>query len=82
MVSEYHMSHTSRPGSSNVFKRRMLEKIHMADDIELAKMGKDVTVNAQDIKLAVRQSDVNNEDRASIITQDRLKKFNELFGYE
>ena len=55
MVSEYHMSHTSRPGSSNVFKRRMLEKIHMADDIELAKMGKDVTVNAQDIKLAVRQ---------------------------
>jgi hypothetical protein len=60
----------------------MLEKIHMADDIELAKMGKDITVNAQDIKLAVRQSDVNNEDRASIITQDRLKKFNELFGYE
>jgi hypothetical protein len=25
---------------------------------------------------------INNEDKASIITQDRLKKFNEIYGYE
>ena len=31
---------------------------------------------------SVKAQTINNEDKASIITQDRLKKFNEIYGYE
>lgn len=38
-------------------------------------------MKGDDIK-AYANGSISNEDRASIITQDRLKKFNEIYGYE
>ena len=38
-------------------------------------------MKAEDIK-AYANGSISNEDRASIITQDRLKKFNEIYGYD
>jgi hypothetical protein len=46
-----------------------MDKIAMMDDKELEKMGKNLDIDDKD-------------DRASVITQDKLKKFNEIFGYE
>lgn len=41
----------------------------MMDDRELEKMSKNLNVEEQD-------------ERASVITQERLKKFNEIYGFE
>ena len=44
-------------------------------------MEKQVEVKTDEIK-AYANGSISNEDKASIITQDRLKKFNEIYGYE
>jgi hypothetical protein len=49
-------------------------------DKELMRMGKDLDINSADIRL--NASALGADDRASIITQDRLKKFNEIYGYD
>ena len=41
----------------------------MMDDRELEKMGQNLNIGDQD-------------DKASVITQDKLKKFNEIYGFE
>jgi hypothetical protein len=54
---------------SSYFKKRIIDKINMMDDRELEKMNKNLNVEEKD-------------DKASVITQDRLKKFNEIYGFE
>lgn len=71
-------------------KRRILERINNhLDEKDLAKIMKDSQDNNNNTAAAIvaaesvkAQTTINNEDKASIITQDRLKKFNEIYGYE
>ena len=66
-------------------KRKILERINQVDEKELAKIMKETQDNNNGIAAAesVKAQTINNDvDRASIITQDRLKKFNEIYGYE
>ena len=44
------------------------------------RIGKDLDINSGDIKLNASQ--LAADDKVSIITQDRLKKFNEIYGYD
>lgn len=46
-----------------------MDRINMMDDKELEKIGKNLNIEEKD-------------DKASVITQDKLKKFNEIYGYE
>lgn len=46
-----------------------MEKINMMDDRELEKMTKNLNIEEKD-------------DKMSVITQDKLKKFNEIYGFE
>lgn len=41
----------------------------MMDDKDLEKMGKNLNIEEKD-------------DKASVITQDKLKKFNEIYGFD
>jgi len=50
------------------------------DDKELLKIGKDLNLTPHDIRLTAVNQVNSNDDNTSIITQDRLRKFNELFG--
>jgi len=65
-------------------KRRILERFNNNVDEKGAAANKLENGKAQPYKSAAvnQQSTLNNEDRASIITQDRLRKFNEIYGYE
>ena len=66
-------------------KRKILERINKVDEKELAKIMKETQDNNNGAAAAesVKAQTINNDvDRASIITQDRLKKFNEIYGYE
>lgn len=66
-------------------KRKILERINQVDEKELAKIMKETQDNNNGAAAAesVKAQTINNDvDRASIITQDRLKKFNEIYGYE
>ncbi len=66
-------------------KRKILERINQVDEKELAKIMKETQDNNNGAAAAesVKAQTINNDvDRASIITQDRLKKFNEINGYE
>jgi hypothetical protein len=68
-----------------MMKRKILERINQVDEKELAKIMKETQDNNNGIAAAesVKAQTINNDvDRASIITQDRLKKFNEIYGYE
>ena len=62
-------SETGGRAQSSYFKKRILDKINMMDETELEKMSKNLAVDDKD-------------ERASVITQDRLKKFNEIYDYE
>jgi hypothetical protein len=64
-----------------MMKRKILERINQLDDKQLEQIEKELDVKPDDIK-AYANGSISNEDRASIITQDRLKKFNEIYGYE
>lgn len=64
-------SQQSRPQSSSIIKRKILEKLNQMDDRELLRVGNDLNINAGDIKSLA-------DDRASVLTLDRLKKFNEI----
>jgi hypothetical protein len=46
-----------------------MDKINKMDDKELEKMNLELNLEEKD-------------DKASIITQDKLKKFNEIYGFE
>jgi len=62
-------------------KRKLMERINNLDEKEMAKINKELDAkNPETAKHVSYQN--NNEDKASIITQDRLKKFNEIYGYE
>lgn len=68
-----------------MMKRKILERINQVDEKELAKIMKETQDNNNGAAAAesVKAQTINNDvDRASIITQDRLKKFNEINGYE
>jgi hypothetical protein len=68
-----------------MMKRKILERINQVDEKELAKIMKETQDNNNGAAAAesVKAQTINNDvDRASIITQDRLKKFNEIYGYE
>lgn len=62
-------------------KRKILDRINQLDEKQLEQMEKELEVKTDDIK-AYANGSISNEDKASIITQDRLKKFNEIYGYE
>ena len=47
-----------------------MDRINLMDDNELESMGKNMNLGDQ------------QDDKASVITQDKLKKFNEIYGYE
>ena len=64
-----------------MMKRKILERINQLDEKQLEQIEKELDVKPDDIK-AYANGSISNEDRASIITQDRLKKFNEIYGYE
>jgi hypothetical protein len=68
-----------------MIKRKILERINQVDEKELAKIMKETQDNNNGAAAAesIKAQTINNDvDRASIITQDRLKKFNEIYGYE
>jgi len=68
-----------------MMNRKILERINQVDEKELAKIMKETQDNNNGAAAAesVKAQTINNDvDRASIITQDRLKKFNEINGYE
>ena len=75
------VSKKSRPQTASMMKRKILERINQLDDNQLEQIEKELDVKPDDIK-AYANGSISNEDRASIITQDRLKKFNEIYGYE
>jgi hypothetical protein len=64
-----------------MMKRKILDRINQLDEKQLEQMEKELEVKTDDIK-AYANGSISNEDKASIITQDRLKKFNEIYGYE
>jgi hypothetical protein len=64
-----------------MMKRKILERINQLDEKQLEQIEKELDVKPDDIK-AYANGSISNDDRASIITQDRLKKFNEIYGYE
>jgi len=58
-----------------------MERIIQLDEKEMAKINRELDAkNSETIKHVSYLN--NNDDKASIITQDRLKKFNEIYGYE
>jgi hypothetical protein len=68
-----------------MMKRKILERINQVDEKELAKIMKDTQDNNNGAAAAesIKAQTINNDvDRASIMTQDSLKKFNEIYGYE
>ena len=71
----------SRPQTASIMKRKILDRINQLDERQLEQMEKDLEFKTDDIK-AYANGSISNEDKASIITQDRLKKFNEIYGYE
>ena len=71
----------SRPQTASMMKRKILERINQLDEKQLEQIEKELDVKPDDIK-AYANGSISNDDRASIITQDRLKKFNEIYGYE
>lgn len=71
----------SRPQTASMMKRKILERINQLDDKQLEQIEKELDVKGDDIR-AYANGSISNEDKASIITQDRLKKFNEIYGYE
>jgi hypothetical protein len=71
----------SRPQTASMMKRKILDRINQLDEKQLEQMEKELEVKTDDIK-AYANGSISNEDKASIITQDRLKKFNEIYGYE
>lgn len=81
-VLSYHTG-VSRPQTASVMKRKILERINQLDEKELSKIGRDLDVKPEDARAyANNASSIGNDDKASIITQDRLRKFNEIYGYE
>ena len=63
-------------------KRKILDRLNQLEEKQLAQLEEELdSVRGDDIKLYANGS-ITNEDKASIITQDRLKKFNEIYGFE
>lgn len=60
---------TQSRAQSSYFKKRIIDKINMMDDKDLEKMGKNLNLEEKD-------------EKASVITQDKLKQFNEIYGYD
>eukprot|EP00347_Sterkiella_histriomuscorum_P011364 403372734 len=60
---------TQSRAQSSYFKKRILDRINMMDEQDLEKIGHDLNIEDRD-------------DKASVITQDKLKKFNEIYGFE
>ena len=54
---------------SSYFKKRIIDQINMMDDRQLENMSKNLNIEEKD-------------EKASVITQDRLRKFNEIYGFE
>ena len=75
------VSGRSRPQTASMMKRKILERINQLDEKQLEQIEKDLDVKTDEIK-AFANGSISNDDKASIITQDRLKKFNEIYGYE
>ena len=75
------VSKKSRPQTASMMKRKILERINQLDEKQLEQIEKELDVKPDDIR-AYANGSISNEDRASIITQYRLKKFNEIYGYE
>lgn len=61
------------PSTVSGIKRRIFERINQMEENNLINVGKEVDVSPNEIK---------QDDRASIITQDKLKMFNDFFGNE
>lgn len=70
LVADTHSQVSRAPSTTTAIKRRILERINQMDEKELLNVGKELDVNLQEV------------DRASIITQEKLRKFNDYFGYE
>jgi hypothetical protein len=72
----------SRPQTATMMKRKILDRLNQLEEKQLAQLEEELdSVRGDDIKLYANGS-ITNEDKASIITQDRLKKFNEIYGFE
>lgn len=52
------------------------------DDKELMKISKDIEITPSEIKAAVNNSNKTIDDKTSIITEDRLRKFNQINGID
>ncbi len=64
-------SHGSRAQSA-YYKKRIIDQVQGMSDEQLDKMRNNLNMEVDD----------PNEDKMSVITEDKLKKFNEIYGYE
>jgi hypothetical protein len=63
---------TQSRAQSSYFKKRILDKINQMDDNDLLqRIGHDLNIE-----------EGKDADKASVITTDKLRKFNEIYGFD